>query len=83
MSLPTKSFLQISSLNRLFPTIANVIFSSGPEFPRDTTKVFQLSGNESSRKYARVSSSSERHATNNCAIIPLKSFSAQQLIDIP
>ena len=74
VSLPKKSFLQISSLNRLFLTITNVTFPSGAEFPKDTTKVFQPSNNEPSSKHARVSSSSERPATNNCAIIPLKSF---------
>ena len=74
VSLPTKSFLRISSFNRLFLTIANVTFPSGAEFTGDTTKVFQLCGNEPSSKHARVSSSSERLATDNCAIIHLKSF---------
>ena len=75
MSLPTMSFLRIFSLNRLFLTIANMTYSFGTEFPKDTTKVFQLFGNEPSSKHARVSLSSERPATNyNCAIIPLKSF---------
>ena len=74
MSLRTKSFLRISSLNRLFFTIANVTFPSRAEFPRDTTKVFQLSGNELSSKHAWVSSSSKRLATDNYAIIPSKSF---------
>ena len=36
--------------------------------------MFQLSGNELSSKHALVSSSSERPATDNFAIIPLKSF---------
>ena len=74
MSLPTKSFLRISSLNRLFLTIVNVAYPSRAEFPKDTTKVFQLFGNEPSSKHARVSSSSKRLATDNCAIIPSKSF---------
>ena len=71
VSLPTKSIVRISSLNRLFLTIANVTFLSVAEFPKDTTKVFQLSGNESSSKHVRVSSSTERPVTDNCAIIPL------------
>ena len=74
VSLPKKSFIRISSLNRLFLTIANVTVPFGAEFPKDTTKVFQLSGNEPSSKHARVSSSSERPATDNCTIIPSKSF---------
>ena len=74
VSLPAKSFLQISSLNRLFLTIANMNFPSRDEFPRDTTKVFQLSGNEQSSKHARVSSSSERPTIDNYTIIPSKSF---------
>ena len=74
VSLPKKSFLRISSLNMLFLTIANVTFPFRDEFPKDTTKVFQLSGNEPSGKLARVSSSSERPTTNNYTIIRLKSF---------
>ena len=50
-------------------TIANVNFPSKAEFPKDTTKVFQLSGNEPSSKHARVSSSSERPVNDNCTII--------------
>ena len=55
-------------------TIANVTFTSGAEFPRDTTKVFQLSSNEPSSKHAQVSSSRERPTTDNYVIIPSKSF---------
>ena len=74
VSLPKKFFLQISSLNSLYLTIANVTFPSGAEFPKDTTKVFQLFGNEPSSKHAQVSSSRERPATDNYVIIPSKSF---------
>ena len=74
VSLPKNSFLRISSLNKIFMTTANVTFPYGDEFPKDTTKVLQLFGNELSSKHARVSSSSERPATDNCMMIPLKSF---------
>ena len=77
-----KVFFRISSLNTLFFTIANVTFPFRDEFPKDTTKVFQLSGSEPSSKHARVSSSSERSATDNYAIIPSKSFRCST-IDLP
>ena len=79
VSLPKKSFLRISSLNRLFLTIANVTFPSRAEFPRDTTKGFQVSSNEPSSKHARVSSLNERPATDNYAIISLKSFKCSSI----
>ena len=61
-------------MNRLFMITANMTFPYGAEFPRDTTKVFQLYGNKPSSKHARVSSSSERPAIDNYAIIYSKSF---------
>ena len=84
VSLPKRSFLQISSLNRLFLTIGNVTFPSGDEFPRDTTKVFQLSSNEPSNKHARVSTSSERDLQSITARSFLRNhLDAQQLISLP
>ena len=72
LSRNSTKFNVVARFRETIPT--NVTFPFGAEFPKDITKVFQLSGNELSSKHAQVSSSSERPSIDNFAIIPLKSF---------